>query len=61
MQETLYLESIEERESGATPSIIQTVRATSVFWSNISMTKGFNVKDSLITNIIFNTNVVEKY
>jgi len=32
MQETLYLESIEERESGATPPIIQTMRATSVFW-----------------------------
>jgi len=32
MQETLYLESIEERESGGTPPIIQTVRAALAFW-----------------------------
>ncbi|QCD84825.1 uncharacterized protein LOC114179573 [Vigna unguiculata] len=31
-QETLYLESIEERESGGTPPIIQTVRAALAFW-----------------------------
>jgi len=32
MQETLYLENIEERESGGTPPIIQTVRAALAFW-----------------------------
>ncbi|XP_047168093.1 uncharacterized protein LOC124836894 [Vigna umbellata] len=31
-QETLYLENIEERESGGTPPIIQTVRAALAFW-----------------------------
>ncbi|RDX81567.1 csd, partial [Mucuna pruriens] len=31
-QDTLYLESIEERESGGTPPIIQTVRAALAFW-----------------------------
>ena len=31
-QDTLYLENIEERESGGTPPIIQTVRAALAFW-----------------------------
>ncbi|KAI9080474.1 hypothetical protein K1719_037588 [Acacia pycnantha] len=31
-KDTLYLESIEERENGGTSQIIQTVRATLVFW-----------------------------
>lgn len=32
MQDTLYLENIEERETGGTPAIIQTVRAALAFW-----------------------------
>lgn len=32
LQDTLYLESIEERENGGTPQIIQTVRAALAFW-----------------------------
>lgn len=32
MQDTLYLENIEERENGGTPPIIQTVRAALAFW-----------------------------
>lgn len=32
MQDTLYLEDIEERENGGTPPIIQTVRAALAFW-----------------------------
>ena len=31
-QDTLYLENIEERETGGTPPIIQTVRAALAFW-----------------------------
>ncbi|XP_027343126.1 uncharacterized protein LOC113855695 [Abrus precatorius] len=31
-KDTLYLENIEERESGGTPPIIQTVRAALAFW-----------------------------
>ncbi|XP_054819036.1 uncharacterized protein LOC129318334 [Prosopis cineraria] len=31
-KDTLYLESIEERENGGTPQIIQTVRASLAFW-----------------------------
>ena len=32
MQDTLYLNDIEERESGGTPQIIQTIRASLAFW-----------------------------
>jgi len=32
LQDTLYLENIEERENGGTPPIIQTVRAALAFW-----------------------------
>lgn len=32
LQDTLYLEKIEERENGGTPPIIQTVRAALAFW-----------------------------
>lgn len=32
MQDTLYLENIEERETGGTPPIIQTVTAALAFW-----------------------------
>ena len=32
MQDTLYVENIEERENGGTPPIIQTVRAALAFW-----------------------------
>ena len=32
MQDTLYLEDVEERENGGTPQIIQTVRAALGFW-----------------------------
>ncbi|XP_054821083.1 uncharacterized protein LOC129319981 [Prosopis cineraria] len=31
-KDTLYLESVEERENGGTPQIIQTVRASLAFW-----------------------------
>ena len=32
LQDTVYLENIEERENGGTPPIIQTVRAALAFW-----------------------------
>ncbi|EEF30717.1 cysteine desulfurylase, putative [Ricinus communis] len=32
MQDTLYLDDIEERENGGTPQIIQTIRAALAFW-----------------------------
>ena len=32
MQDTLYLNDIEERECGGTPQIIQTIRASLTFW-----------------------------
>lgn len=32
MQDTLYLEDMEERESGGTPQIIQMIRAALAFW-----------------------------
>lgn len=32
IQDTLYLENIEDRENGGTPPIIQTVRAALAFW-----------------------------